>query len=168
MKILIGLFLFLAFSTTSFGQQTRVKSKIENFSVTSLDGTTFDLAALKGKVVLLTFWSTKCPICHSEIPKLNKLAQEYRGRNVVFLGLTMEKSNIVEKYMKKTNFDFTIIPDSFGMVLKFGDKSGDGTISMNFPAHFLLNQNGEVEVKTNGFDKTDMLDSRISKLLNGR
>ena len=168
MKIVIGLFLFLAFSTVNFGQQTRGKSTAENFSVTSLDGKTFDLAALKGKVVLLTFWSTKCPICHSEIPKLNRLARSYKGKDVVFLGLTMEVPKTIEPYLKKTPFEFDIIPNSFGMVLKFGDKSDDGTLSMKFPAHFLINQNGVVELKTNGFDKTEMLDARIGKLLDGR
>ena len=117
---------------------------------------------------MLTFWSTKCPICHSEIPKLNQLAQEYKGKDVVFLGLTMEVPKTVESYLKKKPFDFNIIPNSFGMVLKFGNKGDDGTIAMNFPAHYLLNQNGEIELKTNGFDKTDMLDARIGKLLNGR
>jgi len=51
------------------------------------------------------------------------------------------------------------------VVLKYADKDGDGNVAMGFPAHFLINQKGEIELKTSGFDKTEMLDSRISQLL---
>lgn len=169
MRTIIGLFLILMISVAAFGQQSKAKKpSAENFTATSLDGTTFDLAALKGKVVLMSFWSTKCSICHSEIPKLNQMAQTYKNKNVVFLGLTMENPNKVEAYLKKRSFDFVILPNSFGVVLKYADKDNDGSVSMGFPAHFLINQNGEIELKTNGFDKTAMLDSRINQLLNAK
>jgi thiol-disulfide isomerase/thioredoxin len=45
----------------------------------------YDLDQLHGKVVVLTFWSTRCQICHSEIPNLNRVAERYRGKDVVFL-----------------------------------------------------------------------------------
>jgi len=165
MKNLIGLFLILAFSVMVFGQQSKAKPLAENFTATGLDGKSFDLAELKGKVVVLTFWSTKCPICHEEIPKLNRLAETYKDKAVVFLGLTMENPNKVEAYLKKTSFKFDILANSFGVVLKYADKDGDGNVAMGFPAHFLINQKGEIELKTRGFDKTEMLDSRISQLL---
>jgi len=168
MKNIIGLFVILAFSVAAFGQQSKAKPLAETFSATALDGESFSLAELKGKVVVLTFWSTKCPICHSEIPKLNKLAETYQDKAVVFLGLTMENQDKVRAYLKKTPFKFDILPNSFGVVLKYADKDGDGNVAMGFPAHFLINQKGEIELKTGGFDKTELLDSRINQLLNSK
>jgi len=168
MKNLLAVFLVLLFSFSIFGQQSKPKQLAETFSEASLDGKTFDLAQLKGKIVLISFWSTKCAICHSEIPKLNQLAQNYKNKDVVFLALTMENSSKVEAYLKKNPFDFNILPNSFGVVLKYGDKSNDGTISMGFPAHFLINQKGEVELKTNGYDKTPQLESEINQLLQAK
>jgi len=168
MKNLAGLFLILAFSVAVFGQQPKAKPLAGTFSATALNGTTFDLAELKGKVVLLTFWSTKCPICHKEIPKLNQLVQTYKDKEVVFLGLTMENPNKVKPYLKKRSFDFDILPNSFGVVLQYADKDGDGNVTMGFPAHFLINQKGEIELKTSGFDKTEMLDARINRLLKAK
>ena len=165
MKNLIAICLILMLSFAVFGQKSKVKPLAETFSVTSMEGKTFDLSELKGKVVLVTFWSTKCPICAAEIPKLNQLAKSYQGREVVFLGLTMENVNKVEAHLKKKPFAFNIIPNSFDVVLKYADKDGDGKISMGFPAHFLVNQKGEIELQTNGFDKTEMLDARINQLL---
>ncbi len=165
MKNIIGLFLILAFSAAVFGQHSKAKPLAENFSAIALDGKSFDLAELKGKVVVLTFWSTKCPICHKEIPKLNQLVENYKDKAVVFLGLTMENSDKVKAYLKKTPFKFDILPNSFGVVLKYADKDGDGNVAMGFPAHYLINQKGEIELKTSGFDKTKILDVEINRLL---
>ena len=162
-KLFIGLCLILSLSFAAFAQ--KAKPMAGDFSVTSMQGKTFDLAELRGKVVLVTFWSTKCPICAAEIPKLNQLAKSYQGKEVIFLGLTMENADKVKEHLKKKPFDFNIIPNSFDVVLQYGDKDGDGKISMGFPAHFLVNQKGELELKTNGFDKTELLNTRISQLL---
>lgn len=166
MKIFIGLCLILTLSFVTFGQ--KAKPTAQSFSATSMQGVKFDLDELKGKVVLLTFWSTKCPICVTEIPKLNKLADAYQGKNVVFLGLTMENADKVAAHLKKKPFNFNIIPNSFDIVLKYADKDGDGKISMGFPAHYVVNQKGEIALKTNGFDKTETIDATIDRLLKSK
>lgn len=163
LRLVLCLLVVFAFSAIAFGQKN--KTIAENFSVSSMNGETVELSALKGKVVILTFWSTRCAICHTEIPKLNRLSETYKDKNVVFLGLTTENQAKVENYLKKTRFNFNILPDSFGVVLKYADKDRQGNIMMGFPAHFLINQNGEIEFKTSGFDKTEQLNSGISRLL---
>ena len=157
------LLVVFAFSTVAFGQ--RNKTIAEDFSAVSMNGETVELSSLKGKIVVLTFWTTRCAVCHAEIPKLNRLSETYKGKNVVFLGLTTENQAKVSNYLKKNQFNFNILPDSFGVVLKYADKDNRGNIMMGFPAHFLINQNGEIELKTSGFDKTEQLNSGISRLL---
>jgi hypothetical protein len=39
--------------------------------VTELDGQTFDLAKLRGKVVLVSYWATWCAPCRKDMPKLD-------------------------------------------------------------------------------------------------
>lgn len=160
--------LFVSFLlTVSVCAQTNKNSKplAETFIGTSLDGNPVDLAALKGKIVLVTFWSTKCPICSAEIPKLNQMAAKYAGRDVVFLGLTTDNPDKVKQYIKKKPFNFNLLPSSFGILLKYADKDHDGNVTMGYPAHFLVNQKGELEVKNSGFGKTEKLDAQIAKLL---
>ena len=165
MRILTCLFLFIIFSIACFGQQHEIKNEAQNFTATSLQGQTFDLAELKGKVVLVTFWSTTCPICAKETSKLNQLAARYKNKEVVFLGLTPDNANNVASFIKKKPFDFNLLPDSFGVLLKYADRDGSGRLIMSYPAYYLINHTGEIELKANGYGKEDKLDSAINRLL---
>lgn len=53
----------------------------------TLDGKPFDLAALKGKVVVLNEWATWCGPCREEMPALDAFAKQYAARGVVVVGL---------------------------------------------------------------------------------
>lgn len=167
---LLTLFLFsLLLAAPVLSQQSLTNgSAAPAFALSGLDGRTYDLSQLRGKVVLVTFWSTRCTICHSEIPQMNRLADRYKSQNVVFLGLTMDNDSKVSAYLKSTPFEFTIVPNSFGTVLQYADRDKSGNINMGFPAYFLVDQNGFVRLKTSGWDKTPDVDSQISKLLSGQ
>lgn len=154
----------LAFSIASFGQQS-VGASAQNFNQTNLRGESIELAGLKGKVVILTFWSTKCQICVSEMPKLNKLVDKYNGASVEFLGITMNNQQMVEGFLKKKTFKFNILPNGFGVVLQYAPRDRNGRLNMGFPAHFIVDQSGRVVLLTSGFDRTDKLDSTIAQLL---
>ena len=162
-RLIIGLILVLALSVTVFPQKSKIAA--EDFSGVDLNGSSVELSALKGKIVVVTFWTTRCPICHHEIPKLNQLAAAYKNQNVVFLGLTTDNEAVTANYLKNMPFDFTIVPNSFGALVKYADKTGGGNIRIGYPAHFLINQDGEIEFKTEGFDKTAQLNSGIARLL---
>ena len=54
---------------------------------TTLDGQPFDLAALKGKVVVLNLWATWCSPCRVEMPALDAFYLKYRDKGVAMLGL---------------------------------------------------------------------------------
>ncbi len=163
-KILLCLVFVLCLSFAAFAQ----KPLAENFSMMAMDGQTVELESLKGKVVLMAFWTTRCPICDSEIPKLNQMANTYKGKDVVFLGLTTDNPTRVESFLKMKPFNFNIIPSSFGVLLKYADRDPSGNIAMGYPAYFLINQNGEIELKASGWDKTKKLDSQIKSLLGGQ
>lgn len=56
-----------------------------------LDGTTFALSSLEGRVVLIDFWAAHCPPCRQEMPWLVKLADSYEARGVTFVALNTEE-----------------------------------------------------------------------------
>src|SRR5438045_1878791 len=109
MKVILSLFLCALLSLSAFANTTE-KPLAQNFSATTLEGKAFSLEDLRGKVVVLTFWSTRCVICQSETSNFNQLADKYAGKDVVFLGLTMENEAMIGNYLKKKTFKYTIVP----------------------------------------------------------
>jgi len=165
-KFTLLLCLLLLVTSAAFSQQAlRLGESAPEFSGQSMDGKMYDLEQLHGKVVVLTFWSTRCQICHSEIPNLNRVAERYRDKDVVFLAVTMDNEAKIDSYVKRNPFNFNILPNSFGVMLKYADKDRSGNINMGFPAHFLINRKGLIALRTDGWDKAANLDSQISKLL---
>ncbi|MEK7856186.1 MAG: hypothetical protein AAB288_08860, partial [Acidobacteriota bacterium] len=65
----------------------------------------------------------------------------------------------------KNPFEFNVLPNSFGVVLKYADMDRNGTINMGFPSYFLIDKRGSIALKSDGWDKTARIDSQISQLL---
>jgi peroxiredoxin len=61
------------------------------FSMSLLDDTKVDLAQHKGKdVVVLDFWAIRCPPCRAVMPVLEKVVDEFKGKNVVLYAVNGE------------------------------------------------------------------------------
>jgi thiol-disulfide isomerase/thioredoxin len=55
-----------------------------------LDGKTFDLAAERGKVVIVNFWATWCGPCRAEMPLLNSFYLEHRAQGLALVGVSVD------------------------------------------------------------------------------
>ena len=56
---------------------------------------------LRGKVVVLEFWSTRCGPCVAEIPHLNRLAASLDPAKFQLISVDDEDPNVVEKFLGK-------------------------------------------------------------------
>jgi hypothetical protein len=50
-------------------------------------------------------------------------------------------------------------------LLQYADKDAGGNMNFGFPAYFVINPQGTVQYKANGWDKTPAVSSTVSKLL---
>lgn len=62
--------------------------------VTTLDGKTFDLAAQRGKWVIVNYWATWCVPCIKEMPDISRFVAAHD--NVTAIGLAYEDSEPAE------------------------------------------------------------------------
>lgn len=60
--------------------------------VPQLDGHEFNLAKLRGKVVLVNVWATWCSPCRVEMPTLNAFYRRYHSRGLDLLGLSIDEA----------------------------------------------------------------------------
>lgn len=167
MKFILALIFSLSIALSTFAA-TDEKPLAKNFIAPALDGQTINLSEQRGKVVILTFWSTSCPICAAELPKLSQVVNKNAGKKVVFLALTMENENRVSSFMRKRPFSSIIIPNSLGILMDYAPKDSRGNYNLSFPSYFVINQAGEIEMKMSGRDKIGAIDSQINQLLTNR
>jgi peroxiredoxin len=107
------------------------------FSLTSLDGKTYSLDGLRGKVVLLNFWATWCPPCRKEMPDMQKLYTELAPKGFVVLAVSDEKRDVVEKFLADKNYTFPVLLDDGRKVHESFDVEG-------IPKSFLFNREGKI------------------------
>jgi len=76
--------------------------------LTDLDGKTFKLSDLRGKVVFLDLWATWCGPCRVEMPNLEKLHKEL-GDKVAFVAASNEDQATIEAFLLKSPYTMRIV-----------------------------------------------------------
>ena len=66
----------------------------KGLSLRGIDGKVQSFDALKGKIVVLHFWSTTCPSEVVAEPKLNALSAEFADKGVVVIGIAANANEI--------------------------------------------------------------------------
>jgi peroxiredoxin len=165
--------LFLSLSFTLYGQQNKLKSTAEvsmnapAFTATTINGKTYSLADLKGKVVVINFWSTRCINCVDETPSLNALVDNYKGQNVVFIAFAHDAQEKVQKFLKKNPFKYEIVPAGLQeMIVPYGEPIGNGFYDIPFPTHILIDGNGIIQVNQTGIEGIAALHRKLSDIFN--
>jgi cytochrome c biogenesis protein CcmG/thiol:disulfide interchange protein DsbE len=129
------------------------------FSLKDLEGNTVSLKDLKGKIIVLDFWSTWCVPCKKSFPAMQLAVNAYKNdASVKFLFIhTWETTKTpvedVKKYITQSGFKFKVLMD-----LKNG--SGHNVAVEDYgvsaiPAKFIIDKAGNIVFKLTGFTGTD-------------
>ena len=78
---------------------TRAGGIAADFTYPDVNGKMVSLSDFKGKVVLVDVWATWCGPCRGEIPHLKKLEEEMHGKDVVFLGVSVDEVKDKQKWL---------------------------------------------------------------------
>lgn len=96
-----------------------------------------------GTVYVVEFWATWCPPCKRSIPHLTELQHKYKGRNLVIVGISTEKLNVVKPFVeqKGNEMDYAVAVDTAGAVSRgYMDAFGRDTI----PTAFVVGADGKI------------------------
>lgn len=72
------------------------------FKLKTIDGKTFKLSSLKGKVVVLDFWASWCPDCRHDMPDVKRIYERFKDKTA-FVGVSFDTdkdawASAVDKY----------------------------------------------------------------------
>ena len=70
-----------------FGQVEVASDQAAEFSLDLMNGGTVTSSGLRGKAVMVDFWSSWCPPCRQEAPVLAEVYLEYKSQPVEFVGV---------------------------------------------------------------------------------
>jgi thiol-disulfide isomerase/thioredoxin len=77
------------------------KEPAPHFNARTMDGEKFNNDSIKGKVVLLEFWTTWCGYCLDEAPYVDRINRDYGDKGVLVLAVNVaESKKTVKKYLE--------------------------------------------------------------------
>lgn len=72
------------------------------------DGSPLDMAALRGRPLVLNFWGTWCPPCVEEMPALDRFQREFAAKGWQVVGLAIDNPSAVRGFLAKNPVGYTI------------------------------------------------------------
>lgn len=147
------------------------KSLINSYPAPPIEGISawinsppLQLKDLKGKVVLIDFWTYSCINCIRTLPYLNKWYSKYHKQGLVIIGVhspefafERELSN-VQKAVKTFGIDYPVALDNNFITWQNYN-------NLYWPAHYLIDKNGNVVYQQFGEGNEEITENKIRQLL---
>lgn len=128
------------------------------------EGGKFDLAAQKGKVVILDFWATWCGPCVQALPIISKVASSFADKGVVFYAVNLqEDAATVKKFFEDEKLEVPVLFDTKG-------ETAAAYLANAIPQTVLIGKDGSVQVVHVGLsaDLEKSLTAELESLLAGK
>lgn len=130
-----------------------------NFTLKDLDGNVVSLKDLKGKVIVLDFWSTWCVPCKKSFPAMQLAVNAYKndpGVKFLFIHTWETTKTPVEdakNYIAKSDFNFQVLMDLKNEAGRNAAVEDYGVSAI--PAKFVIDKAGKIIFKLTGFTGND-------------
>lgn len=109
-----------------------------DFTLPDQDDQTWQLEALKGKVVLVNYWASWCPPCIEEMPSMNTIYQRYKEQGLEILGINFQEDpEKITRFLEQVKVDFPVLFDRDGLVAHQWNV-------FSMPTSFLVDRKGRV------------------------
>jgi thiol-disulfide isomerase/thioredoxin len=123
------------------------------------------IADLRGKVVLVDFWTYGCVNCVNTLPHVTELYAKYRDRGLVVVGVhtpefPFERSAAnVQAALKRHGITYPVAQDN-------DSRTWNAYRNQYWPAQYIVDQNGKIVFTHEGEGRYDEIDRTVARLLN--
>ena len=124
----------------------------------TFDGEEFDLEALRGKTVVLSYWASWCGPCRLELPALDALQKE--RDDVVIYAVNVDRERpAAERFLRSVKFELPIVWDNESVAM------GQYNV-LSMPTMFVIDGKGTVKWRKTGFSRENGL-TELEEVLDG-
>jgi thiol-disulfide isomerase/thioredoxin len=134
-------------------------------SGTLLDGSHFDLAAWRGKVVVVNFWGSWCAECRDEAQALQQVYADDKSKGVEFLGVDIRDDvPSAMDYQRKYAITYPSLNDPDNLLaLRFRGVPPNAT-----PSTLILDRSGRIAARQSGSILYRQLSDLVDRVLSER
>ena len=127
------------------------------FNAKSMTGEVYNNASLKGKVVLLQFWTTWCPYCRGEQLLVDKLTQEFGSKGLIVLAVDVgESKKKAKRYLEES-------PRSCPIILNEDTNLPAMFATTQYPVYVVIDRDGNMAGIQRGAGGERMLRQLLSR-----
>jgi peroxiredoxin len=119
-------------------QEMKDRPEAPDFALPDAGGRKVSLKDYRGKVVFLNFWATWCESCREEMPSMDRLYREFKGKGLEILAVNIkEKPRDAIAFAKELKLTYPVLLDAEGEVgLLYG--------AFGLPATYVIDRKGVV------------------------
>lgn len=134
----------------AFSPRPAAEQAVENFFRAELpdpQGKPVRFDGLRGKILVVNFWAPWCGPCVEEMPDLTALHEQYRGRNVEFIGIGIDSAANIQQFLAKVPVAYPLAVAGFAgteMAREFGNAAG------GLPYTVVIDADGVVKMRKMG------------------
>jgi cytochrome c biogenesis protein CcmG, thiol:disulfide interchange protein DsbE len=123
------------------------------------EAATLSLSQFQGSAVVLDFWATWCNPCRLEAPVVNKLAQRFKDRGLVVLGVdTSEPQGNARPWALEHGLSYPIVYDT-------NNETAEHYGVMSMPTLVVISRSGKVTAVREGLTNDAELESLVQGVL---
>ena len=144
----------LLFCSLAAGQEFKLGSRVDGFSLQDLNGAPVSFAGLQGSVTVIVFISTQCPVSNAFNERMTALYNDYSAKGVQFVFIDSnanESAADVAALRKSAGFPFAVYKD-------YENRVADRFGAMSTPETFVIDRGGIV--RYHGFIEESMNEAR--------
>ncbi|MBI5286136.1 MAG: TlpA family protein disulfide reductase [Deltaproteobacteria bacterium] len=159
--LVTGYCLLLFITACQKGGETQIGHPAPGFRLKDIKGGEVTLNSQRGRVVLLRFWSTRCPSCKEEMPALEKSYEAFRDKGLEVLAINVEDTvEVASNFTREMGLTYPILMDREQKVAGLYSVYG-------IPTSFFIDKDGIVRERVFGDVKEEAIAKIVTSLSQG-
>ncbi|MDE0263167.1 MAG: TlpA disulfide reductase family protein [Bryobacterales bacterium] len=129
-----------------------------DFTLTALNGMAWNLARMRGNIVLVNFWASWCEPCRQELPQLQRLYERYSDDGLVVIGVSDEDPVKTRQYLEERGIGYPSLHDDTGNVMQSYQITA-------IPTSLIIGRDGQLVRRMEGYTPISAFENALWPLL---